>query len=144
MYKGLAPNTAAVQMKYLHYTVPINGAFAYGVDGNYRNHRPVVSPNNVLKDEIFFSALMHNAIVAVQIGNNPAVSYPGLQAINHWSHPFNGSTGTPVLVCIKNVFLVGDATRPPITANTTLSNGCTNYNAWVGFSRCWAHSSLNV
>jgi hypothetical protein len=78
MYKGLTSNTAAVQMKYLHYTVPINGAFAYGVDGNYRNHQPVVSPNNVLEDEIFFSALMYSAIVAVQIGNNPAVYYPGL------------------------------------------------------------------
>jgi hypothetical protein len=88
MYKGLTFNIAAAQMQYLHYTAPTNGAFACGVDGNYRNHQPVVSPNNILEDGIFFSTLLkRNAIVAVQIGNNPAVSYPWLQAIIHWSHP---------------------------------------------------------
>ena len=93
-----------------------------------------VDPNTIVEDAVFFSALlMSDATVTVQTGTNPAVSYTGSQGTNHWSQPFNGQTGVPVFNVVRIGAMVGSSSNAaPITSSTTLSNGCTNYNAWVG------------
>jgi hypothetical protein len=120
-------------MQYWYHTAPTAGGSTCGVVGNDPDYQTSLSPNVVVEDGIFFSALlMSNAVVTVQVGNHPVVSYSGSQGINHWSQPFNGQTGAPKFSIIRNGAVISSATGTPITASTTLSNGCTNYNAWVG------------
>jgi glucan endo-1,3-alpha-glucosidase len=133
MYKGNSFDITSDQMQYWYHTAPTAGGSTCGVYGNDPDYQAEISPNDIVEDGIFFSALLtSDAVVTVQIGSSPAVSYSGLAGINHWSQPFNGHTGSPVFSIIRNGVVVSDATGTPITASTTLSNGCTNYNAWVG------------
>jgi glucan endo-1,3-alpha-glucosidase len=122
-------------MQYWYHTAPNAGGSECGVIGNNPSQgQTQVDANTIEEDAVFFSALlMSDATVTVQIGSNPAVSYSGSQGINHWSQPFNGQTGVPVFSVVRNGATVGSSSNAaPITPSTTLSNGCTNYNAWVG------------
>ena len=134
-YKGSSFNILRDQMQYWYHTAPVAGGSECGVIGNNPgNGQTQVDPNTIVEDGVFFSALlMSDATVTVQIGSNPAVSYSGSQGINHWSQPFNGQTGVPVFSVVRNGATVGSSSNAaPITSSTILSNGCTNYNAWVG------------
>lgn len=121
-------------MQYWYHTAPTAGGSTCGVVGNNADQgQAELSPNDVVEDAIFFSALLtHAAEVTVQIGGSPAVSYSGAAGINHWSQPFNGQTGVPKFSVVRYGVVVKSGTGAAITAGTTLSNGCTNYNAWVG------------
>ncbi|RFU30779.1 hypothetical protein B7463_g5558, partial [Scytalidium lignicola] len=122
------------QMQYWYHTAPTAGGSTCGVVGNNADQgQTELSPNTVVEDAIFFSALLMSAAqVTVQVGSNPAVTYNGVEGINHWSQPFNGQTGVPKFSVVRNGAVVNSNTGTPITATTSLSNGCTNYNAWVG------------
>jgi glucan endo-1,3-alpha-glucosidase len=129
-YKGDNFDISRDQMQYWYHTAPVAGGSTCGVVGNNADQSQTeVSPNTIVEDAVFFSALlMSSATVTVQIGSNAAVSYNGVAGINHWSQPFNGPTGVPVFSGVRK----SSTNTPAITSSTTLSNGCTNYNAWVG------------
>lgn len=122
------------QMQYWYRTAPASGGSTCGVVGNNADQgQTEVSPNAVLEDGVFFSALlMADAQVRVQIGGSQAVVYPGKAGINHWSQPFNGQTGAVSFSVVRNGVTTGSGVGKAITARTELGNGCTNYNPWVG------------
>jgi hypothetical protein len=122
-------------MQYWYHTSPVAGGSTCGVIGNNpADGQTEVSPNVIVEDGVFFSALLKaDATVTVQIGSGPVHSYAGTTGHNHWSLPFGGETGVPVFSVVRNGVTVDSSSNAaPITATTTLSNGCTNYNAWVG------------
>ena len=133
-YKGNSFNIAHDQMQYWYHTSPVAGGSTCGVVGNNPSYQPEVSPNTIVEDAVFFSALLTSAAtVTVQIGNGPINSYAGTAGHNHWSLAFGGQTGVPVFCVVRGgVTVQCSSNAAPITATTTLSNGCTNYNAWVG------------
>lgn len=133
-YKDSTFDISRDQMQYWYHTAPTAGGSTCGVVGNNADQSQTeLSPNLVVEDGVFFSALlMSPAQVTVQIGTNPVTTYQGAAGINHWSQPFNGQTGAPVFSVVRNGATVNSGTGTAITATTTLSNGCTNYNAWVG------------
>lgn len=122
------------QMQYWYRLAPAAASNECGVLGNYPGDgQPTVDPTSIVQDKVFFSALLVSpAAVQVQIGNNPAVSYQGVAGINHWNQNFNGQTGAVTFSVVRNGALVKSGTGAEITSSTTLSNGCTNYNTWVG------------
>ncbi len=121
-------------MQYWYRTAPAAGGSTCGVVGNNGDQgQQELSPNEVLQDGIFFSALMQSAAdIHVQIGNNAEVVFNGAAGINHWSLPFNGQTGVPKFCVVRDGTKVGSGVGKEITAATILENGCTNYNPWVG------------
>ena len=121
-------------MQYWYRLAPAAGGSECGVQGNnYQQGQTEVDPNTIVEDGVFFSALlMSDAQVTVQIGSNTPVTYNGVAGINHWSQPFNGQTGVPTFAVVRNNVVVKSNTGAEISATTDLSNGCTNYNAWVG------------
>ena len=133
-YKGTAFTIAKDQMQYWYHTSPTAGGSTCGVVGNNADRNQTeISPNAIVEDGIFFSALLTApAQVGVKIGNYPVAWYSGTAGINHWSRPFKCQTGVPTFSVVRYGEVVGSGTGVAITANTTLSNGCTNYNAWVG------------
>lgn len=134
-YKGSDFDISHDQMQYWCHTAPVAGGSTCDVIGNNPSQgQTQVDANSVVQDAIFFSALLSaDATVTVQIGSNAAVSYSGSQGTNHWSQPFNGETGVPVFSVVRDGAVVGSSSdAAEITASTTLSDGCTNYNAWVG------------
>lgn len=133
-FKGDDFTISRDQMQYWYHTAPTAGGSTCGVVGNNADQgQTELSPNLVVEDGVFFSALLSSAAeVHVQIGSNPVTVYQGAEGINHWSQPFNGQTGVPTFSVVRNGVTSGSGTGAEITAATTLSNGCTNYNAWVG------------
>jgi hypothetical protein len=132
LYKGNFYDVFIDQMQYWYRLAPAAGGSTCGVEGNAQ-WQTEMSPNNIVQDEVFFTALLSSeATVTVQIGNNAAVSYYGTQGLNHWSQAFNGQTGNVTFSIVRNGKAVKTGTGPAITANTILSDGCSNYNAWVG------------
>ncbi|KAH8819021.1 putative glucan endo-1,3-alpha-glucosidase agn1 precursor [Xylogone sp. PMI_703] len=133
-YKGDHFDISRDQMQYWYHTAPTAGGSTCGVVGNNADQgQTEVSPNAIEEDAIFFSALlMSPAQVTVQIGSNPVRTYNGVAGINHWSQPFAGQTGVPRFSVVRNGVTVNSNTGKAITATTTLPNGCTDYNAWVG------------
>lgn len=50
-----------------------------------------------------------------------------------WSTPFNGETGVPVFSIYRDGVLVEGASGSGLAiSDSPLSNGCTNYNPYVG------------
>ncbi|CZR50931.1 related to mutanase [Phialocephala subalpina] len=133
-FKGSTFDISRDQMQYWYHPAPTTGGSTCGVVGNNADQsQSELSPNLVVEDGVFFSALLSSAAkVHVQIGTNPITEYDGAEGINHWSQPFNGQTGVPTFSVVRNGVTSGSGTGIEITASTTLSNGCTNYNAWVG------------
>jgi glucan endo-1,3-alpha-glucosidase len=133
-YKGSDFSISKDQMQYWYHTTPTAGGSTCGVVGNNANRNQTeISPNDVVEDGIFFSALLKEAAqVTVKIGSYPVVSCNGSTGINHWSQPFNGQTGVPKFSVIRGGQVIRSGIGAKITPKTTLSNGCTNYNAWVG------------
>ncbi len=133
-YKGTTFDITRDQMQFWYRLAPAAGGNECGVLGNNPDQsQPEVDPNTIVEDAVFFSAiLMSAAKVTVQIGSNPAVPYAGVEGINHWSQPFNGQSGAVTVAVIRDGEMVNNRTGPTITPTTNLSNGCTNYNAWVG------------
>lgn len=121
-------------MQYWYHTAPTAGGATCGVVGSDADQgQTELSPNDVVEDGIFFSALLTDtAEVTVQVGTNPAVSYSAAAGINHWSQPFNGQTGVPTFSVVRNGAVINSGAGAAVTSGTMLSNGCTNYNAWVG------------
>jgi glucan endo-1,3-alpha-glucosidase len=133
MYKGSTFTISRDQMQYWYRTAASAAGSACGVVGNNAEQgQTQLDPNVVLEDGIFFSALLMSAAeVRVQIGNGPVVVKEGVAGINHWSIPFAGQIGTPYFSVWRSGKFVQGANGTPIKA-TPLSNGCTNYNPWVG------------
>ncbi|KAG4420137.1 hypothetical protein IFR04_006700 [Cadophora malorum] len=133
-YKGHPFDITRDQMQYWYRTHPAAAGSTCGVVGNNADQgQQELSPNAVLQDGVFFSALLSSpAEVHVQIGNNPVTVYSGNSGINHWSQPFNGQTGAPKFSVVRGGSTTGSGTGKAITASTTLANGCSNYNPWVG------------
>ncbi|KAE8447465.1 hypothetical protein EG329_010738 [Mollisiaceae sp. DMI_Dod_QoI] len=134
MFKGSSFDISRDQMQYWYHPAPTAGGSTCGVVGNNADQdQTELSPNLVVEDGVFFSALLSSAAeVHVQIGGSPVTVYQGSEGINHWSQPFNGQTGVPTFSVVRNGATVKSGTGIAITSTTTLSNGCTNYNAWVG------------
>jgi len=132
-FKGSSFAITRDQMQYWYRLSPAAAGSTCGVVGNNADQgQTELSPNAIVQDEVFFSALlMSPAQVTVQIGSNAAVSFNGVAGINHFSQPFNGQTGAVTFSVVRNGALVNTNTGQAIT-NSPLSNGCTNYNAWVG------------
>jgi len=132
--KDLTSNIAAVQIKYLHHTALTNGGSACG--SRWQQSELLTSSFH----RTMYSKTGSSSMLSSCLTRSPRPEWAiillfltlGCRASNHWSHPFNGRTGTPALIIIRNGVVVSDATVSLITASTTLSNGCTNYNAWVG------------
>lgn len=133
-YKGHPFDITRDQMQYWYRTHPAAAGSTCGVVGNNADQgQQELSPNAVLQDGLFFSALLTSpAQVHVQIGNNPVTVYNGNSGINHWSQPFNGQTGAPKFSVVRGGSTTGSGIGKVITASTTLANGCSNYNPWVG------------
>ncbi|TVY32902.1 Glucan endo-1,3-alpha-glucosidase [Lachnellula subtilissima] len=133
-YKGKPLIPTRDQMQYWYRTAPVNAGNTCGVVGNSAgNGQATTTPNQILEDGVFFSALLVSAAqVQVQIGSAQAVTFQGSAGINHWSVPFNGQTGTPKFSVLRGGAVVNSGTGAAITAGTSLANGCANYNAWVG------------
>ncbi|CAG8957749.1 hypothetical protein HYFRA_00000087 [Hymenoscyphus fraxineus] len=130
-YKGSSFTISRDQLQYWYRTAPAAGGQTCGVTGNSASQgQSVVSPNQVMEDGIFFSALLSaDSVVTVQIGSGPVVQKQGKTGINHWSVPFNGQTGVPTFKVVRSG-VTGKGTA--ITSSTTLASGCTNYNVWAG------------
>jgi glucan endo-1,3-alpha-glucosidase len=133
-YKGDTFDITRDQMQYWYHTSPTSGGSTCGVVGNNADQgQTELSANTVTEDGIFFSALLMSAAeVHVQIGSAAVTVKQGVAGINHWSVPFNGQTGVPTFSVVRNGAVVNSGTGAEITATTSLANGCTNYNAWVG------------
>ncbi|CZS94451.1 related to mutanase [Rhynchosporium agropyri] len=133
-YKGSPFTISRDQMQYWYRTHPAAAGSTCGVVGNNADQgQQELSPNSVVQDAVFFSALLSSpAEVRVQIGNSPVKTYQGVTGINHWRQPFNGQTGVPKFSVVRNGATTGSGVGKAITASTTLANGCSNYNPWVG------------
>ncbi|KAH8689532.1 putative glucan endo-1,3-alpha-glucosidase agn1 precursor [Talaromyces proteolyticus] len=133
-FKGSNFTISKDQMQYWYRLAPAAGGSACGVDGNDPDQgQTEVDPNTIVQDKVFFSALLTSAAtVQVQIGSNSPTQFDGSQGLNHFSQPFNGQTGEVTFSIIRNGETVGNGTGAAITSSTSLSNGCTNYNAWAG------------
>ncbi|KAI9048837.1 hypothetical protein LZ554_007668 [Drepanopeziza brunnea f. sp. 'monogermtubi'] len=135
-YKGSAFTVSRDQMQYWYRTAPAAAGSTCGVvggDSSQDNGVPEISPNSILLDKIFFTALLSSpAQVHVQIGANPETVYSFGAGITHQSLAFNGQTGAPRFWVTRNGVTTGSGTGKAITAGTALPGGCTNYNPWVG------------
>jgi glucan endo-1,3-alpha-glucosidase len=133
-YKGTPLTPSTDQVQYWYRLAPVAAGSTCGVVGNAANQgQTEMTPSAILEDGIFFSALLTSAAqVQVQIGGGQAVTFTGAAGINHWSVPFNGQTGTPKFSVLRSGSVVKSNTGAAITFGTDLSNGCANYNAWVG------------
>lgn len=134
-YKGSSFAITRDQVQYWYRPSPSSGGSTCGVVGNNADQgQQEYSPNEILEDGVFFSALLQDdAQVTIQIGGGATVSFDGKSGINHWSVPFGGQTGAPTLQVVRNgATIIKGTGAKEITATTTLSNGCTNYNAFVG------------
>jgi hypothetical protein len=120
-------------MQYWYRLSPAAAGSTCGVVGNNADQgQTELSPNEVLEDGVFFSALLQGpADVRVQIGSGPEVTFQGSLGINHWSIPFNGQTGTVNFGIYRNGVMARSGNGVAIS-DSPLSDGCTNYNAYVG------------
>jgi len=134
-YKGSKFTISKDQVQYWYRPAPAAAGSTCGITGNNADQgQQLYSPSEILQDGVFFSALLkEDAQVTVSIGDGPKVSFSGSQGINHWSVPFGGQTGAPSFKVVRNgaTAAAGKGLKA-ITEATTLSNGCTNYNAFVG------------
>lgn len=134
-YKGSEFTISKDQAQFWYRSAPAAAGSTCGVTGNSADQgQQEYSPNDLLEDRIFFSALLKaDAQVLVSVGGGPADYFEGKTGINHWSVPFNGRTGIPRFRVERDgaTSISGEGLKE-ITASTTLSDGCTNYNAFVG------------
>lgn len=133
-FKGNTFDISRDQMQYWYRLAPAAGGSECSVEGNdVDDGQTEVDPNTIVQDKVFFSALlMSAATVTVQIGDNTAVSYDGAAGINHWNQDFDSQTGAVTFSIIRDGATVNSSTGAEITSTTSLSDGCTNYNTWVG------------
>ncbi|KAK0110183.1 hypothetical protein ONS95_002834 [Cadophora gregata] len=133
-YKGSSFTITRDQMQYWYRNAPLGGGGTCGVVGNDAGHgEQQISPNAILYDGIFASALLKSpAAVHVQIGSNPVIIHNFGAGLTHWSQCFCGQTGVPKFWVVRNGVTTGSGTGKAINPSTSLSNGCTNYNPWVG------------
>ncbi|TVY62332.1 Mutanase [Lachnellula suecica] len=133
-YKGTPLTPDRDQMQYWYRLSPALGGSTCGVVGNDADQgQTETTPSAILEDGIFFSAILTSAAsVEVQIGSGQVVTFPGAAGINHWSVPFNGQTGVPTFSVVRDGSVVKSNTGAAITSSTSLSDGCVNYNGWVG------------
>ncbi|KAI9742873.1 MAG: hypothetical protein M1818_003602 [Claussenomyces sp. TS43310] len=132
-YKGNTFDITRDQMQYWYRTAPAAGGQECQVINSPDPSNPGSDVNSVVQDNIFFSALLtSDATLTVQIGSGTPVPFSGVAGINHFSTPFSGQTGAPVFSIVRDNVTVNNGTGTPITSTTSLSSGCTNYNAWVG------------
>ncbi|KAG4439848.1 hypothetical protein IFR05_004661 [Cadophora sp. M221] len=132
-YKGTSFDIVRDQVQYWYRNSAVSGGADCGVVGNNANQGQVeTSPGSLVEDRVFVSAILKEpADVYVQIGNNPPVKHSGVDGINHWNQPYDGP-GEPKFSVLRNGIIVKSEKGSPISAKTKMSNGCTNYNAWVG------------
>ncbi|KAF5015138.1 hypothetical protein F66182_13630, partial [Fusarium sp. NRRL 66182] len=117
-FKGNTFDISRDQMQYWYRLAPAAAGSECGVYGNDPDQgQTAVDVNSVVQDKI---------------GSNAAVSYDGVAGINHWNQDFNGQTGAVTFSVVRDGATVKSGTGAEITASTSLSNGCTNYNTWVG------------
>lgn len=134
-YKGDSFTISKDQVQYWYRPSPAAAESTCGVVGNNdQQGQQEYSPSEVLEDGVFFSALLQSdAEVVVSIGSTGESIFQGKAGINHWSLPFGGNTGAPSFKVVRDGVTVAHGTgAKDITAASTLSNGCANYNAFVG------------
>ncbi|KAL0257045.1 hypothetical protein SLS55_007855 [Diplodia seriata] len=104
------------------------------VTGNDCSYQTCLDPNDIVQDEVFFTALISDASntnVVVQIGDNDAVSHAATTVgPNHFSQSFNGQLGNVTFSIVRNEETVLSGTGYAIVAEP--ANGERNYNAYVG------------
>ncbi|KAB8238578.1 glycoside hydrolase family 71 protein [Aspergillus alliaceus] len=99
-------------------------------------NQKILEPEEVLRDEIFFSALLESsADISVTIGGKDrAASWTntpnGGKGIYHGSIPINNQTGTVVVTLTRDNGFLAEIQGHPIT--TDCVKNMTNWNAWVG------------
>ncbi|KAB8071772.1 glycoside hydrolase [Aspergillus leporis] len=100
-------------------------------------HQQILEPQEVLKDKVFFSALLEStADVSVAIGGKDrAASWTntpdgGGKGIYHGSIPINNQTGAVVVTLTRDNELLAEIQGHQITTNCV--RNMTNWNAWVG------------
>ncbi|KAK6581216.1 hypothetical protein PZA11_005907 [Diplocarpon coronariae] len=134
-YKGSPLPIARDQMQYWYRPAPAAAGSTCGVVGgdSSQDGVPEVSPNDILADRIFFSALLTSAAqVHVQVGGAAETVYEFAAGLTHASQAFAGQTGVLRFWVTRDGVVAGSGNGSEITAATTLAGGCTNYNPWVG------------
>lgn len=133
-YKGVPFDITCDQVQYWYRDSAVSGGDDCDVAGNNAAQNQIETPpNDLVDDTIFISAILQTpAELHVQIGSNLPTTHIGVAGINHWNQPFNGQTGEPKLSIFRNKTIVKSGVGKLISEKTKLSNGCTNYNAWVG------------
>lgn len=110
-----------------------------GTEGNTETHgQKVVPPTDILKDEVFYSALLHSATavdVTVDIGGTVQEgkwnSTPSGQiGIYHGSVPFDGNTGDVVVTVSRRGKIIAEVRGGSISKDC--KDDIQNWNAWVG------------
>ncbi|KAK2627060.1 hypothetical protein QTJ16_003026 [Diplocarpon rosae] len=134
-YKGTPLPITRDQMQYWYRPAPAAAGSTCGVVGgdSAQDGVPEISPNDILTDAVFFSALLTSAAqVHVQIGAAVETVYDFAAGLTHARQPFAGQTGVPRFWVTREGVLTGSGNGSEITAAATLAGGCTNYNPWVG------------
>ncbi|PBP16772.1 glycosyl hydrolase family 71 protein [Diplocarpon rosae] len=133
--QGHPPPITRDQMQYWYRPAPAAAGSTCGVVGGdtAQDGVPEISPNDILTDAVFFSALLTSAAqVHVQIGVAAETVYDFAAGLTHARQSFSGQTGVPRFWVTREGVLTGSGNGSEITAAATLAGGCTNYNPWVG------------
>ncbi|KAL1628153.1 hypothetical protein SLS56_005973 [Neofusicoccum ribis] len=130
---GVAPAITQEKLTWWYRLAP-KAAGTTSVTGNNCAYQTCMDPNDIVQDEIFFTALIRdpaNTNVVVQVGDNTPVSHPATKVgPNHFSQPFNGQFGNVTFSIVRNGQGVLSGTGYAI--QTSPPNGKRNYNAYVG------------
>ncbi|TAQ89712.1 hypothetical protein B7494_g1977 [Chlorociboria aeruginascens] len=134
LYKGTSYYIPHDMTQFWYRLAPAAAGDSCGVTGNTAAQQQTeMPPAQMIKDAIFFSALLQSAAqVQLSIGGQVVATENGVQGINHWSQEFGQNVGAVELSVSRGGQVVNSTTGPPITSNSILANGCSNYNAWVG------------
>jgi glucan endo-1,3-alpha-glucosidase len=133
MGSGSAPSVSTETLSYWYRLAPKGSGSDNGVTGNDCAYQTCYTPEQIVQDEVFVTALIESlpAEVHIQIGNNAATTHTATTVgVNHFSQAFNGQTGDVTFSIVRNGQTVVSGKGNAITSSP--SNGINNYNAWVG------------
>jgi len=128
-----APIVSTEMLHFWYRLAPKDSGSVNGVTSNDCNYQTCYTPEQVVQDEVFVTALITSlpAQVTIQIGNNAAQTYDATTVgANHFSQAFNGQTGNVTFSIVRNGQTVISSTGDAILSSP--ANGINNYNAWVG------------
>lgn len=130
---GVAPDVTEEKLTWWYRLAP-KAAGTTTITGNDCSYQTCLDPNDIVQDEIFFTALISdptNTNIVVQVGDNAPVTHAATTTgPNHFSQPFNGQTGNVTFSLVRNGSGVLSGTGYAIQSSPP--NGIRNYNAYVG------------